>query len=204
MAGKEPRASELNNLNASLHSIISGEGNVNIPFADDEDARDKTIGKSSDSMSSNDSYEQVNYSSRRRPPLVDRRGTSFKLAINNTGTEASGESDTDDNQLAMERRDKPGPLVSETFRATDAHLGVLRRNSISMPVLNEVDLDSLRQLHMQVVSQETLESKESLTKITVSCNNKRHEALSRLLIRLFQLSSSCSFGFRCRHRIKRQ
>lgn len=170
MAGKSPRASELNNLNASLHSIISGEGNVNIPFADDEDAqRDKTIGKSSDSISSNDSYEQVNYDSRRRLPLVDRRGTSFKLAINNTGTEASGESDTDDNQLAMERRDKPGPLVSDSHRTVDAHLGVLRRNSISMPVLNEVDLDSLRQLHMQaVVSQETLESKESLTKITVS------------------------------------
>lgn len=173
MAGKKPRASEMNNLNVSLHSIMSGdvpEGSVNIPFADDEDAqRDKTIGKSSDSISSNDSFEQVNYSPRRRAPLTDRRGTTFKLPMNNTGTEASGESDSDDNQMAMERRDQPGPLVSEMYRTNDAPLGVLRRNSISMPVLNEIDLDSLRQLHMQaVVSQETLESRESLAKITVS------------------------------------
>jgi hypothetical protein len=164
----------LNNLNTSLHSIISGsasEHEANIPFADDEDNPpiDKTNGKSSDSISSNESYpEKVNYNPGRRVQLVDRKNYR-----GNTGNEASGESDTDDGRaLALEKRDRPGPLLSETQRVTEtSNLGVLRRNSISMPVLNENDLDALRGLHMKAcesTDNESHESHESLEKITVS------------------------------------
>jgi hypothetical protein len=161
---------DLNNLNTSLHSIISGDAlddNVNIPFVDDEENIDKMNGKSSDSISSNESYpEKVNYNLGRRIPLGMREN-------NTTGNEASGESDTDDGQFASERRDKPGPLASELQRAAEvSNLGVMRRNSISMPVLNEMDLDALRSLHMKAVESsefETMDSKESLSKITVSC-----------------------------------
>jgi hypothetical protein len=164
MSGK--RNGDLNNLNASLHSIISGDGKhegVNIPFADDEDAahRETNHAKSSDSISSNDYYpEKVNYNPGRR--------VGVKLPYKNTtGNEASGESDTDDG----EKRDKPGPLASDMSRVVEtSNLGVMRRNSISMPVLNEMDLSELRNLHMKACeSSDTMdESKESLEKITVS------------------------------------
>lgn len=163
--------SDLNNLSESLHSIISGEGltdaAANIPFADDEDATqiDKTNGKSSDSLSSNESYpEKVNYTS------SGRRGTArVPMYTVATSTEASGESDSDDGRLAAEKRDKPGPLASDVQRIEVSNLGVMRRNSYSMPVLNESDLDALRNLHLKAVeSRETMDSKESLSKITVS------------------------------------
>lgn len=163
------QSSDLNNLNASLQSIISGDGKhegVNIPFADDDDTaqNDKSIGKSSDSISSNEYYpEKVNYNPGRR--------VGVKLPYKNTtGNEASGESDTDDG----EKRDKPGPLASELSRAGEtSNLGVMRRNSISMPVLNEMDLGQLKNLqdiYMKACeSSDTMEeSKESLEKITVS------------------------------------
>jgi hypothetical protein len=158
------RNSDLNNLNASLHSIISGDHeSVNIPYADDHDdaGHQERNAKSSDSISSNEFYpEKVNYNTGRR--------VGVKLPYQNTtGNEASGESDTDDG----EKRDKPGPLVSELSRAVEtSNLGVMRRNSISMPVLNEMDLDQLRNLHIKACeSSDTMEdSKESLQKITVS------------------------------------
>lgn len=164
--------SDLNNLSESLHSIISGAGltdaAANIPFADDEDATqiDKTNGKSSDSVSSNESYpEKVNYNS------SGRRGTARVplYTVATSSTEASGESDSDDGRLAAEKRDKPGPLASDVQRVEVSNLGVMRRNSYSMPVLNESDLDALRNLHLKAVeSRETMDSKESLSKITVS------------------------------------
>lgn len=45
----------------------------------------------------------------------------------------------------------------------------LRRNSISLPALNEVDLDALRSLHMQTTdTSETDISKESIPQSPVS------------------------------------
>lgn len=159
------KSSDLNNLNASVHSVISGDGSVNIPFADDEDtAQMNKIAKSSDSISSNESYEKVQYNPGRRVPL------KLMTYNNTTGNEASGESDTDDGRLASERRDKPGPLVSDMQKSNEvSNLGGMRRNSISMPVLNENDLDLLRNLHMKAVESDTMDSRESLSKITVSC-----------------------------------
>ena len=163
--------SDLNNLSASLHSVISGDvlgESVNIPFVDDEDTTTitKTNGKAyNDSISSNESFsEKVNYNIGRRAPV---KQVSINYA---TGNDASGESDSDDAHLASEGHDKPGPLASEMQKFGEVStLGVLRRNSISMPVLNEMDLDALRSLHMKAVeSSETMSSKESLSKITVS------------------------------------
>lgn len=164
------RKGDLNNLNTSLHSIISGDvpqESVNIPFADDDETNNisKSNEKSSESISSNESYpDRTSYNANRRTPV--------RFAYQNTtGNEASGESDTDDVKFASEKRDKPGPLASELIRKIEpSNLGVMRRNSISMPVLNEMDLDQLRSLHMQACeSRETIdESKDSLEKITVS------------------------------------
>lgn len=172
------RKSDLNNLSASLHNIISGD-TVNIPYIEDDDEdstkMNKMDEKSSDSISSNESYPgRVNYNLGRRTPLVDRNGSNLKLQMykNTTGNEASCESDaSDDGHIASEKRDKPGPLASDMQRPIEAsNLGVMRRNSISMPVLNESDLDALRNLHMKAVeSSETMDSQDSLTKITVSC-----------------------------------
>lgn len=176
-----PRRVGVSDLNSSLHSVKSADDNV-IPFVDDENDQKDRMGKSSDSISSNESFEPINYSPRRRGQLHERRGVNFKMNQNTTGTEASGESDTDDGQLAMEKRDKPGPLASEMSKLSDAPgLGVLRRNSISMPVLNENDLDALRQLHMTAVeSNDNMDSsKESLSKITVSCFLRFLSALAR-------------------------
>lgn len=155
--------SDLNNLSASLHSIISGgdvPGSVNIPFADDDVPQFvKRNGKSSDSISSNESYK-VNYKANRRGPV---RMLS--------GNDASCESDTDDGQLASERRDRPGPLASDVHRSVEvSNLGVMRRNSISMPVLNENQLDALKELHMKSVGfsePDTESSRDSLSKIEV-------------------------------------
>ena len=167
MSGK--RNGDLNNLNTSLHSIISGDGKhetINIPFVDDESSPlvRKKNEKSSDSISSNESYtEKVNFAPGRR--------TAAKMPYKNTtGNEASGESDTDDGDLALERRDKPSPLVSDYSRkAESSNLGVMRRNSISMPVLNEMDLDTLRNLHIKACeSSDTMDdSKENLDQIKV-------------------------------------
>lgn len=157
------RNSDLNDLSVSLHSIISDEAkSANIPFADEEDT---SVNKPilNDSFSSDDSYpEKGKFISRRRRAM-------FK----ETGNEASCESDNDDGYLASEKLDTPGPLVSDRQRASEvsevSNLGVMRRNSISMPVLNEIDLDALRNMYSKAVeSSDTMESNESLTKITVS------------------------------------
>lgn len=164
--------SDLNDLSASLHSIVSGDAlgeSVNIPFVDEEDSTQITKTnekKSEDSISSNESYpEKTNYN-------MSRRGVRKQVSINDaTGNDASSEHDSDDfDHLESEHRDKPGPLASEMQRVAEVStLGVLRRNSISMPVLNEMDLDALRNLHMNAVdSNESISSKESLSKITVS------------------------------------
>lgn len=154
---------DLNNLNASLHSVISGERNdANIPFADDEVSDSR---KSSDSITSNDSFARkaANY----RRGMSERRGVNLRLATNRrhgSGNDSSDESP----DLAAERRDKPGPLKSE-YAAESSNLGAMRRNSISMPVLNENDLEKLRELHMNCVDSggDELESKEDLNKVTV-------------------------------------
>lgn len=132
---------DLNNLNASLHSVISGRGDTNIPFADDEVSDSR---KSSDSITSNDSFARkaANY----RRGLPERRGVNLRLLTNHrngSGNESSDESDGSEN----ERRDKPGPLKTDNF-VDASNLGVMRRNSISMPVLNENDLEKLRELRM--------------------------------------------------------
>lgn len=154
---------DLKNLSASLHSIISGDTppeQVDIPYADDEEIAVVQKRKSSDSASSNESFaEVVNYKPRRRAPA----------RMYATGNEASGESDTDDGQLASEKQDKPGPLASDVMKNVEvSNLAVMRRNSFSMPTLNDNDLDALRSLHMKAVESSDQESKESLTKITVS------------------------------------
>lgn len=165
------RNGDLNNLNASLHSIISGDAkheSVNIPFADEEDmAHMEKNGKSSDSISSNESYHE-------KVTVNPGRRVAVKFPYRNTtGNEASGESDTDDG----EKRDKPGPLASELSRAGEtSNLGAMRRNSISMPVLNEIDLstlNALRDLHMKACeSSDTMDdSKESLDDIKVRNKN---------------------------------
>jgi hypothetical protein len=160
---------DLNNLNASLHSIISGERNdANIPYADDDKATDDN--KSSDSISSNDSYKQRAVANYRRG-VSERRGANLRLLTTNhngTGNEASDETDSSES-LRMEQRDKPGPLYTETNSETSNNLGVMRRNSISMPVLNQNDLDTLRELHMRTVdSGGEMHSNEDLDKVTVS------------------------------------
>lgn len=157
--------SDMNNLNATLHSVISDDPDSqskNIPFVDDDTTNlIKESGRSSDSTSSNESFqENINYNPGRR----------VQLKMFRTGNDASGESDTDDNQLAMEKRDKPGPLASDLRRAEESNLSGMRRNSISMPMLNENSLDALRNLHMKACeSQDNMSSsKESLDHITVS------------------------------------
>lgn len=154
---------QLNDLNMSLHNAISGENKSNnIPFADDEKANlNKEICRSSDSISSNESFhDDVNYNPRRR----------VQLKMYRTGNDASDESDESDE----EKRDKPGPLASELRRVEDSNLGGMRRNSISMPTLNESALDALRNLHMKACESQdnTSSSKESLDHITVSEPNE--------------------------------
>jgi hypothetical protein len=157
---------DLNNLNASLHSIISGErSDVNIPYADDDKATEAC--NSSDSITSNDSYNRRAVSNYRRG-VAERRGANLRLTANHNGTgnEASDETDSDEN-LRMEQRDKPGPLYSEYSNET-SNLGVMRRNSISMPTLNQNDLDSLHILHMKALDSGDMQSNEDLDKVTVS------------------------------------
>lgn len=180
--------SDLNNLRASVHSAISGDA-VNIPFADDDEVKplNKSNGKSSDSISSNESLpERVTYNPR-------RRGAPVRF-LSNTGTEASGESEADDHHSESEKRDKPGPLASESFQVAEtSNLGVMRRNSISMPVLNEIDLDALRNLHMKAIefSDETAESTESLTKIEVSRKNLSRVHLCDVCLFVENVYDSC-------------
>lgn len=157
-------AKQLNDLNMSLHNTIGGDNkNSNIPFADDEKANlNKEVCRSSDSISSNESFhDDVNYNPRKR----------VQLKMYRTGNDASDESESDDN---MEKRDQPGPLASEMRRVEDSNLAGMRRNSISMPTLNESALDALRSLHMKACESQndTSSSKESLDHITVSEPNE--------------------------------
>lgn len=149
MSGK--RKENLNSLNVSLHSVISGDAvnESNIPFADDEDVKNENTNRKS-STSSNESFEKVKYSRGRRPQA----------------TFAIVDSDREDSEA--EGRDKPGPLISELLQgaAETSNLGSMRRNSISMPVLNENQLDLLRNLHLQAKAQAELsDSKESLDEV---------------------------------------
>lgn len=67
---------------------------------------------------------------------------------------------------SSEKRDRFGPLKGSPVLQRG-----LRRNSISLPVLNEADLDLLRSLHMQgTENSETDSSKQLLTTLTVSQN----------------------------------
>lgn len=170
------RENELNNLNESLHSIISGDA-VNIPFVDETPhANRKTNGHVSGSSSSESLNKKAQKHNVKRPSLVQRKRASLKLKIekNLSSSEDSDESDSDEDRLESERRDKPGPLESERRGSPGLLSKGLRRNSISMPVLNEFDLDKLRALHMKATSDQSdmeeskSESRESFRKITVS------------------------------------
>ena len=68
---------------------------------------------------------------------------------------------------SSEKRDRFGPLKGSPVLQRG-----LRRNSISLPALNEADLDLLRTLHMQDTdSSETDFSKENISKLPVSKRN---------------------------------
>ena len=65
---------------------------------------------------------------------------------------------------SSEKRNLFGPLKGSPVMQRG-----LRRNSISLPALNEVDLDALRSLHMQATdTSETDISKESIPQSPVS------------------------------------
>lgn len=99
--------------------------------------------------------------------ISERKGANLRVIING-----------DDSDNENEKRDKPGPLISDLCKQIESPPALgLRRNSFSMPTLNEIDLDALRALHMNAMnedgeeSEETEKSKESLNEITVSCGN---------------------------------
>lgn len=134
---------------------------VNIPFVDDEE--DKVIhnGNSNDSLNSLERAEKYQRS------ISHRKGVNLRIIID----DVDGGGDNEE----REKLDKPGPLISDLVKnALDVPTMGLRRNSFSMPALNENDLDALRALHMKSINvdddMETPEkgSKESLSDIQVS------------------------------------
>lgn len=129
---------------------------VNIPFVDDEENNGDN-----ESLSSNDASAARAY----RRSISHRKGVNLRLIIDENG----GSSDSE-----AEKLDKPGPLISDLSKNPPS-LG-LRRNSFSMPALNETDLDALRSLHMKSMNDEDdsedmetpEKSNESLNEIQVS------------------------------------
>lgn len=123
---------------------------VEIPFVDD------------DVMVNGSSKSSDNDSPRQKRTISERKGANLRLII-----------DGDESDVEMEKRDKPGPLISDLYNQLEVAPTIgLRRNSFSMPALNENDLDALRALHMSAIdngeSEDVEQSKESLNEITVS------------------------------------
>lgn len=130
---------------------------VDIPYADDEQRHVIVNGNSN--YSDNDSLDQ----SPRQKSISERKGANLRIFI-----------DGDDSDNEIEKRDKAGPLISDLCNQLEAPpASSLRRNSFSMPALNEIDLDALRALHMNAMeeNEDVDKSKESLNEITVSLNN---------------------------------
>lgn len=131
---------------------------VEIPFVDDDEQ--------SHVMVNGNSKLSDEKSPIHKRSISERKGANLRLII-----------DGDDSDNEMEKRDKPGPLISDLSNQLEVAptLG-LRRNSFSMPALNEVDLDALRALHMNATeddeSEDNEKSKDSLNEITVSENEK--------------------------------
>lgn len=170
----------MNNLNADLKGMINGdkfeETAINIPFADEEEMTPQVkhkipdkIANSNESISSNDSDAQAKKYQR---SLSARKGANLRIEIERPSS--SSEDEIDPKTLEAEKRDKPGPLISDMVKSiSDAPILGLRRNSFSMPALNELDLDALRSLHMAAVNDDDddmdpMKSKESLSEINVS------------------------------------
>lgn len=132
---------------------------INIPFADDEEISMQN-GHSNESLSSNDSAERARLYQR---SISHRKGANLCIII-----------DKSDSDNEAEKRDKPGPLISDlTKNVLDVPAMGLRRNSFSMPALNETDLDALRDLHMKSMNDEDdmetpEKSSESLSEVQVS------------------------------------
>lgn len=127
---------------------------VDIPFADEEEQPPSKVNGNSNSSDNDSRYKRT---------ISERKGANLRLIIG----------DGDDSDSETERRDKPGPLISDLCaNQLDAPAMGLRRNSFSMPALNEVDLDALRALHMNAMEGEESEdiekSNDSLNEITVS------------------------------------
>lgn len=132
------------------------ETNINIPFVDDEESFEIL----SDSEECLQKFQQS---------ISQRKGANLRIII-----------DAMDSDGETEKLDKPGPLISDLTKSVlDAPMLGLRRNSFSMPALNENDLDALRALHSSSLNDEedldvTEKSEESLNGIQVStyvCKN---------------------------------
>lgn len=178
------RNQDMNNLNTqNLNGAINVDKlddiEINIPFADDDEAtpqvKHKTqnaINNSRESLSSNDSFAEAQ---RYRRSLSARKGANLRIQIERPSS--SSESEVEEKHLAAENLDKPGPLISDMVKTmSESPVLGLRRNSFSMPALNELDLDALRSLHMKSINDEEddddenvdpMKSKESLSEINV-------------------------------------
>ncbi|CAO1393790.1 unnamed protein product [Diamesa hyperborea] len=165
--------SVMDNLSVSLHSVISGS--ANIPFADDDLNGGYVVVSnndlmSADSTSSSESYHDKGDNNNKRPSIVDRRSVKLKVQIEANDDSSNESSDS------SEKRDRFGPLKGSPVMQRG-----LRRNSISLPALNEVDLDALRSLHMQATdTSETDISKESIPQSPVTFRTKRRHSIAPL------------------------
>lgn len=178
---KRNNQDDMNNLNVNLKGVLNGDKlgdtEINIPFADEETPQVKhktqnVINNSNESISSNDSDTQAQMYKR---SISARKGANLRIQIDNA---SSSDDEVDNKSLESEKRDKPGPLISDFVKSiSEAPAVGLRRNSFSMPALNEIDLDALRSLHMQAVDDnndddtddfDPMKSKESLSEIHVS------------------------------------
>ncbi|CAG9808813.1 unnamed protein product [Chironomus riparius] len=177
---KRNNQDDMNNLNVNLKGALNGDKlgdtEINIPFADEETPQVKhktqnVINSSNESISSNDSDTRAQMYKR---SISARKGANLRIQIDNA---SSSDDEADNKSLESEKRDKPGPLISDLVKTVSEAPAVgLRRNSFSMPALNEIDLDALRSLHMQAVDDEhdddtddfdPMKSKESLSEIHV-------------------------------------
>lgn len=173
---------DMSNLSANLSGVLNGDKfedtAINIPYADDEESTPQSQHKhqnglkgSSETINSVDSAEQAE---RYKKSISGRKGTNLRIQISRPSS--SSESEPDEKNLEAEKLDKPGPLISDIAKSVgEAPALGLRRNSFSMPALNELDLDSLRALHMKTINDEEdvqnmdhMKSKESLSEIHVS------------------------------------
>ncbi|CAO1409357.1 unnamed protein product [Diamesa serratosioi] len=141
--------------------VISGS--ANIPFADDDFNGGYVVVSnndlmSADSTSSSESYRDKGDNNNKKASIVDRRSVNLKVQIESNDDSSNESSDS------SEKKDRFGPLKGSPILQRG-----LRRNSISLPALNEVDLDALRSLHMQATdTSETDISKESIPQSPVS------------------------------------